>query len=170
MERILMLAGLAIVFSLVFYLSKLTKGAVKVTSTAADVHRYRNGGHRRVGREPELWHYSDGDTGLALKYTIDGEEVKGVLDRGFALSEEELRSMTESGEEIDIITDPDDPKQFCLAREFYSSGPSERLLNTEIKAVRSVKMAWFGAKTAIFLVGLAVGFFLVYSFLSMFTK
>ncbi|WP_297959072.1 hypothetical protein [uncultured Ruminococcus sp.] len=170
MEHILVLAGAAVIIALAVFLSKLTKGTAQTVNTAADVHRYRNGGHRRTGREPELWHYADGGTGLALKYTIDGEEVKGVLDRGFTFSEEELRSMAEAGEDIDIITDPDNPKRFCLAREFYSSGHSERFLAEHRKTVGSVKMTWFNVKAVIFFAELAVGAFLVFSFLAMFAK
>ena len=170
MRLVLFLFLLVLLIAFLVCISAHTKGAVRVTKTASDVHRYRNYGVRRTGREPEYWHYSDGGLGLALKYTIDGETVCGVLDPAFTMSEAELRRIVEAGEETEIVTDPDDPCRFCLLREFYSSGPAERVLKTDTDAIQNIKLTFGIAKLAVGLAMLLVGVFLVYCFFSQFVR
>ena len=170
MRLVLFLFLLVLLIAFLVCISVHTKGAVRVTRTAENVHRYRNYGVRRTGREPEYWHYSDGGLGLALKYTIDGKTVCGVLDPAFTMSEAELRRIVEAGEETEIVTDPDDPCRFCLLREFCSSGPSERVLETHRNAISTFKLTYGVAKIAVFLAMLLVGTFLVWCFLSQFVR
>ena len=104
-----------------------SRGAASTASLAVKMKKYKDDGRRCTGKSPELWHYSDGGTGLSLRYTVDGEDLRGVLDRSFGISERELNQIIMSGEEVAIIVSPDDPGEFCLAKEFYSTEGSERL-------------------------------------------
>lgn len=168
MEIVALIFGAVIFVLAVQFIFRTTKGTVKVTQTYSDVNKYKNRGRRRVGRDPEVWHYAEGGIGLTLKYTIDGREVCGVLDRGFTVSEADINAIVEANEEVDVVVDPDDPGKFCLLREFYSSGPNPRAMAAYRSERGSVVNSWLKLKLVIWSGGIILGLLMLLIILEQF--
>lgn len=157
MEIVALIFGAVVFVLAVHFIFRTTTGAAKVSRTYSDVNKYKNRGRRRVGREPEVWHYSDGGIGLTVKYIIDGRAVHGVLDRGFLVSEAEINAIVKTQGEVDVVVDPDDPEKFCLMREFYSSEPNPRVMSAYRSTRSSVKIGWLKLKAVIWIGGIILG-------------
>ena len=93
MKYLVCLVIIALIIGLCVCIYKEVTSSRITVRDAGDLQRYKNRGLRRVGREPDIWHYPDGEIGLTLKYVINGREIYGVLDH--------------------------DHTKFCLIREFY---------------------------------------------------
>ncbi len=147
MEYLVCLVIIAFIIALCVCVYKEVTSSRKIVRDAGDLQRYKNRGLRRVGREPDIWHYPDGEIGLTLKYVIDGREIYGVLDTDFIVDENQIRAIVSAGVDVDVIVDPDDHTKFCLVREFYVPWYKKRRVS-----VREQRSPWYGRSVIGFLV------------------
>lgn len=147
MKYLVCLVIIVLIIGLCVCIYKEVTSSRMTVRDAGDLQRYKNRGLRRVGREPDIWHYPDGEIGLTLKYVINGREIYGVLDPDFAVSENQIRAIISAGVDVDVIVDPDDHTKFCLVREFYVPWYKKRRVS-----VRGQRSPWYGRSVVGYLV------------------
>ena len=82
MKYLVCLVIIALIIGLCVCIYKEVTSSRITVRDAGDLQRYKNRGLRRVGREPDIWHYPDGEIGLTLKYVRSpwyGRSVVGYL-------------------------------------------------------------------------------------------
>lgn len=146
------------IISAIVIVIMVIKGIVSIAKSHT-VLRYKYSDINCLAHSPEYWNSSDGSLTLVMKYTIDGVEYTGTLDKTFWKSNDTVKRIVETERNIFISVDPDNHNKFCLHRDIEGSCAGFVVVGL-LKIAGSFLLGLFSLQAAIVLAGGAIFFYL----------
>ena len=136
------------------------KGIISLAKSRT-VLRYKYSDITCLAHSPEYWNSSDGSLTLVMKYTIDGVEYTGTLDKTFWKSNDTVKRIVNTEQNIFVSVDPDNYNRFCLHRDIEGSCAGFVAAGL-LKIAGSFLAGLFSLQAVAVLAGGAIFFYLFY--------